>query len=66
MWDQDNSRAAPCAACADDDEGDLVARLYELSQDSAADDAELESLDAIVYQRLLQTYGDEVTVPMDA
>ncbi|KIQ96483.1 hypothetical protein [Lysobacter sp. A03] len=66
MWDQDNSCAAPCATCADDDEGDLVARLYELSQDSAADDAELEALDAIVYQRLLQTYGDEATEPSEA
>ncbi|WP_222564491.1 hypothetical protein [Novilysobacter antarcticus] len=66
MWDQDNSFPPPCTAGADNDAEELVTRLYELSQDSAADGAELESLDAIVYQRLLQTYGDEATEPLES
>lgn len=58
------SHSSPCTGDGNDDQ--LVARLYELTRNSDADDAELESLDAIVYQRLLQTYGDDVTEPLEA
>lgn len=41
---------------------DLVDRLFALTQDgSNTSQAELASLDALVYQRLLQTYGDDET-----
>ncbi|MGY0556734.1 hypothetical protein [Lysobacter sp. A421] len=36
----------------------LVARLYELGDNDDSD--ELARIDALVYERLLQTYGDEV------
>lgn len=39
----------------------LVSRLYELTCEGGRDNPELESLDAIVYQRLLETYGDDST-----
>lgn len=35
----------------------LVARLYELA--AANDSAELARIDALVYERLLQAYGDD-------
>lgn len=62
--DHMTSHTAPCSAEVNDDH--LVSRLWELSQDSTGDNAELESLEAIVYQRLLQTYGDDITAPLDA
>lgn len=61
--DHVTSQQAPYSADANNDQ--LVSRLYELTRDSAADDAELETLDAIVYERLLQTYGDD-TAPVEA
>ena len=51
-----------CASSGVDSNDDLVARLYELTQDAAPDCTELETLDAIVYQRLLETYGDDSSV----
>ena len=41
----------------------LVSRLYELTSEGGHDNPELERLDAIVYQRLLETYGDDSTAP---
>ncbi|MEO6169888.1 MAG: hypothetical protein ABIO84_02960 [Lysobacter sp.] len=51
-----------CASNAVDNNDHLVARLYELTRVAAPDSAELETLDAIVYQRLLETYGDDSSV----
>ncbi len=39
----------------------LISRLYELTREGGRDSPELESLDAIFHQRLLQTYGDDIT-----
>lgn len=36
---------------------DAIARLYELATRGEADDPELLQLDAMVYGRLLRTYG---------
>ncbi|MGY1424591.1 hypothetical protein [Lysobacter sp. A289] len=41
-------------ACSDDA---LVARLYELGDND--DSGELTRIDALVYERLLQTYGHD-------
>ncbi len=60
--DHDCSHFAPSGADSSDDQ--LVSRLYELTQDSAANDGELETIDAMVHQRLLQTYGDDKTAPV--
>lgn len=62
--DHVTSQQAPNSADANNDQ--LVSRLYELTQDSAADDTELETVNAIVYERLLQTYGDDTTAPLEA
>jgi hypothetical protein len=40
----------------------LVSRLYELTCEGG-DNPELENLDAMVHQRLLETYGDDSTAP---
>ncbi|HEU4773382.1 MAG TPA: hypothetical protein VFS82_02500 [Lysobacter sp.] len=40
----------------------LVSRLYELAREGG-DNPELENLDAMLYQRLLETYGDDSTAP---
>ncbi|MGY0798744.1 hypothetical protein ACW7G0_06810 [Lysobacter sp. A286] len=45
---------ATSAACSDDA---LVARLYELGDND--DSGELARVDALVYERLLQTYGND-------
>lgn len=40
---------------------ELVDRLFSLTQEGETAQAELASLDALIYQRLLQTYGDDET-----
>lgn len=39
----------------------LISRVYELSCEGGHDNPELEALDAILHQRLRQTYGDDST-----
>jgi len=44
-------------ACETDSDDALVARLYELA--CGEDTGELARIDALVYERLLQAYGDD-------
>ncbi len=59
-----SNQPAPSSTDVKDDQ--LVSLLYDLTRDSASDEVALETIDAIVYQRLLQTYGDDATAPLDA